>query len=244
MKRQRETRDYQNKPYKKPRTVFYQTPTAGVAQKSLVPLARRGYRLNTIEKKVFDTQMYADISNTGTFYSLCLPVPGAAMNQRIGRKLTIKSVQFKGIIQLELSSSPSGSVTAEANHLRMILLYDKQPNGAAPALADVLTGGQTVNDLFNIDNRDRFSIIKDKVWSFDPMIFDNTNFSHAWNRTTAYCKMYKKLNLETVFNAGTAGTVADINSGNLVVLWLCNTVAGTDKNVDIYVNSRVRYIDQ
>lgn len=243
MKRQREFTDYQNRPFKKPRA-SYQTTTMGVKTKSLVPLARRGYRLNPIEKKVVDTQMYGDVSTTGAFFPLCVPVPGAGMNQRIGRKLTIKSVQMKGIVQLELAATPTGAVTAEANHLRMILLYDKQPNGALPALADVLTGGQTVNDLFNIDNRDRFTILKDKVWSFDPMIYDSTNNAYAWNRTCAYCKLYKKLNLETVFNAGTAGTSADINSGNLVVLWLANTPAGVDKNVDIYVNARVRYLDQ
>lgn len=242
MKRRRSTGEYENKPFKRPR--LYQTPTAGVKTKSFVPLARRGYRLNNVEKKVFDTQMYADVSSAGAFYALCLPVPGAAMNQRIGRKLTIKSVQFKGIVQLELAATPTGAVTAESNHLRMILLYDKQPNGALPALTDVLTGGQTVNDLFNIDNRDRFSILKDKVWSFDPMIYDSANGGYAWNRTCAYIKMYKKLNLETIFNAGTAGTSADVNSGNLIVLWLCNTPNGIDKNVDIYVNSRVRYLDQ
>jgi len=201
-------------------------------------------RPNPVEKKAFDTQMYGDVSTAGAIFPLCVPVPGAGLNQRIGRRITIRSVQMKGIVQMELASTPSGSVTAEANHLRMILLYDKQPNAALPVLADVLTGGQTVNDLFNLNNRDRFQILKDKVWSFDPMVYDGTNHAYSWSRTATYLKFYRKLNLETTFNAGTAGTSADVTSGNLIVVWLCNTPAGTDKNVDIYVNARVRYVDQ
>lgn len=240
------TREYGTKTparYQKRRYAPPTTSTAGVSQRSYVPLARRGYRLNNVEKKSIDTAMSATITNGGQFYALCVPVPGAGMSDRVGRKLTMKSLYIRGTVQVQLSATPSGSVTSEAHMLRLIVLYDKQPNGALPALADILGAGGTVNSMFNIDNRDRFQILKDKTWAFDPMIYDSTNDAYAWNRCIYPVKIFKKINLETIFNAGTAGTSADINSGNLIAFWIENAAAAADKNVNIYTNARVRYVD-
>jgi len=200
------------------------------------------------EKKVQDvaitlTEAGANpLTNAGYFSSLCVPITGASMTERVGRKTQIKSCYLRGMMMKSLAATPTGSVTAEAQMVRLILIFDKQPNAAVPVMSDILQTS-TVYSQFNINNRDRFSILKDKEYVFDPMIYDSANNAYAWNRTIHPVKIFKKLDLEQVFNAGSAGTAADINTGNLLLFLLTNTAPGADKNINVYLTSRVRYTD-
>jgi len=55
-------------------------------------------------------------------------------------------------------------------------------------------------------------------------------------------KCYKKLNVETIYNAGNAGTIADINSGALYVFWI-GTQAGAASDANFIGSIRGRFID-
>ena len=55
-------------------------------------------------------------------------------------------------------------------------------------------------------------------------------------------KYYHKCNIETIFNAGTAGTIADIQSGALYSLTIGTVPSGTNDFLMV-VNYRIRFQD-
>ena len=126
----------------------------------------------------------------------------------------------------------------------MIIFIDLQPNGAAPAVTDLLNEALPSSQL-NPNNRDRFLIVKDKTFYFDPVINQTTasQAQAAFNRTGYDIKVYKKCNLETIFNGTNGGSIADITSGAIYMMWIGSTAAGANTDVNAIVSTRCRYID-
>ena len=126
--------------------------------------------------------------------------------------------------------------------MRLILFIDYQPNGVTPIATDLLTNAHPLAHL-NANNRDRFKIIKDKTYSFDPVLFDGTSpYRSSFNRTCADLKNYKKLNLETIFNSTNGGTISDITTGALYMFLIGSVSSGTS-DIDGGVETRVRFDD-
>ena len=72
-------------------------------------------------------------------------VQGAGNNQRIGNKVSLKALRMKGqIINL---------ATAVQTYARLLVVYDKQPNGALPTYATVMqtrdNAGAATNTAFS-----------------------------------------------------------------------------------------------
>lgn len=151
-------------------------------------------------------------------------VPGSAADQRIGRKITMKSLYFRYAVTMNPTSTGGSPV-------RILIVYDKQANATAPAVTDILT-----SDLFialnNLSNRDRFVTLCDIMT--EPIATGN-NYSVAG-------QVYKKISFETMYNAGTAGTIGDITSGSVYVMAAHNGAIGT-ANASITWYSRIRYED-
>lgn len=195
------------------------------------------------ERKVADVDAQnAEISTNGNFDLLCAPTPGTGMDNRIGRKICIRSVYLRGFIQSRLADALGSDSVAPTNLVRVILFWDKQPAGAAPAITDLLKESSPVSQL-NLNNRDRFVIVKDKNYFIGPITCDNTH-SELWaGGNLGYpFKIYKRLKKEVVFNAGSAGTIADINSGALYLFTLGNRNSGLTTAYCTYT-SRVRFDD-
>lgn len=208
-------------------------------------------RLRAPEKKVVDAFTSLNFNTTGSFLLLNAPVAGANEYQRIGRKISMSSAQLRGYVRFaQAGTTPSN------DFLRLILFYDRQPNGAAPAVADILldvdnTGGTNTSAIssLNINNADRFKVLRDLYWSIP-----SASAATEQNGTTGGDKAldYKPASfrdfislkgMETHFNAGTAGTIADITSGSLYLLAL-GMRASADSQWQVAVNTRVRYLDQ
>lgn len=212
---------------------------------SMVPSASRGYKPNAVEKKVYDIAPGAYNANTtGDIRCLALPTLGTDMTNRIGRKIVLKSVYIKGMVQMESAANPTTADLATGNLTRIIIFADMQPNGALPAVTDVLNSALPQSHL-NLNNRDRFKIYCDKMYYMDPMVY-NTTATQAvacWGNTGRAIKIYKRLNLETIFNATNGGTIADISSGALLILTIGNVAAGTRTDADFSLGIRVRFAD-
>jgi len=217
------------------------------------------------EKKFFDGGSVAIgqpihlMSSPGS-YDLCFaPAAGTGFDQRIGRKTTATQIYIRGIIGVEnamygpaLSGNPSFTAPgvagqAPCQQMRMILFVDLQPNGNVPAANAVLAGGTPgPSAQLNPDNRDRFKILKDKVWVFDP-VTSSTTAATVFNRTCASLKIFKKLpNIETIFNSTNTGTntISDINTGAIYLLWVGDQPeASTPFRGLARYRRRVRFID-
>lgn len=241
-KRKYNSNSNSNAPYKRPRTFTPNQRFVVTRRGGMAPPATRGYRPNNVERKVndIDTATY-QANTTGVFTILCLPVVGADFNQRVGRKITIKSVYIKGMIQNEQAVTP----TAGANgpqHLRMVIVYDMQPNGAVPATTDLLVSATPASQL-NLNNRDRFKVLADKEFVMGPTVYSTTATQSvaSFNQQAYFVKKYKKLNLEVVFSTS-GGTIADITSGALYMFWIGSRVSGAGDG-NFVGSTRVRYAD-
>lgn len=149
---------------------------------------------------------------------------GSDATNRIGRKVIWKSLYLRMTAALAATSTGGGNI-------RCIIVYDKQANAAAPAVTDIL-----VQDAFtspnNLNNRDRFVTLCDQIT--DP-IGAATEFS-------AHIEYFKKINLETVFNSGNAGTIGDIQSGSLYIMFAQQGTIATASG-QITWSTRLRFDD-
>ena len=212
------------------------------------PLATRGFSSMSLtqnrERKFYDINTATYQANTtGSFTLLHIPILGSDFNNRIGRKTLIKSIYIRGRIFIEPAQAVAAT-TAGHQQCRLILFIDNQPNGAAPAVTDLLNEALPSSHL-NPNNRDRFKVIKDKTYVFEPFTFSTTATQSvaAWNRTVHDVKIYKKCNAETIFNGTNGGTIGDINSGALYMFWIGSASAGAlDGNA--VIATRIRFDDQ
>lgn len=170
---------------------------------------------------------------------------GAAFYNRIGSKMEMKSLHIRGSLQ--------NAATDADCFLRMIVFYDRQPNAAAPVITDLIqsrdqTGAAATTAVseINLDNRDRFVIIRDKQW-FAPAV---TNTAGVLTNGPQYpgdderwdVNEFIKLNqLVTHFKSSTNPTViGDINTGALFITFLTN---GTTATWIAKVGFRLRFGD-
>jgi len=199
---------------------------------SKAPLATRGFYGNvgvkTDELKTIDLNFgYNPQANSGTNINLINGVAqGTDYNARVGRKLVMKSLFIR--FQKEFSTT---APTKPVN-IRVIVVLDKQTNGVlfsnANLLQFVASAGQSLTSPINLDNRDRFVIIKDKTLSLN-----------GTAQATCFFKAFKRLDHEVIYG-GTGATVGNITSGSL------NIVTITDYSpIDMIVNfnTRVRFSD-
>lgn len=157
---------------------------------------------------------------------------GTDYTNRVGRKTIMKSILFR------LSLVPNASATngSVGDVLRVMLIYDCQTNGAAPAVSDVLQGG-TLNNPMNLTNRDRFKIISDKFLTMGSFVLAASSLTTGSPRPVQL-KIYKKMNLEMIFS-GTGNTVGSIQTGGLFLLLISLNNQITTSVWD----TRIRFID-
>lgn len=207
------------------------------------------------ETKAIDIAPIAstNLDSTGSVVLLNGSVPGVQSYQRIGRRVTCKSITIRlGIHPTALG--PAGGYAFD--FARILVVYDRQTNGALPLYSDVLqdtlTAGGLANTALsnvNINNTKRFRILRDINRVFGP--FANAAAGGASVAGAQWCqdwqpmshKLYIKLpNLTTEFNAGVAGTVADVSTGGIFLVFLGMAGAGVNSFACRWA-SRVRFCD-
>lgn len=197
------------------------------------------------ELKVADinTATY-QVNTTGSVTLLAVPVVGADFNARVGRKVVLKSFYIRGRVQTEAATNAGANAAVAGQLARFVVFVDMQPNGATPAVTDLLVEALPSSQL-NLNNRDRFRVLSDKTYVFDPYLGSDTatQARASASNQVKMVKKFKNINVETIFNATNGGTIADINSGALFMLWVGSGAAGSNTDVNAIVSTRVRYAD-
>lgn len=153
----------------------------------------------------------------------------------IGSKIIMKSIKLSFIIY------PGTAAAGSAYDVRWLLIYDRQPNGVAALITNILatvtqTGASTLGfeSGTNIINRKRFQIVKSGVTTISTDTKDSEVVS-----------FYKKLNHQTEYN-GTANpaTIANISTGALYFITFGSQTLASNLNPLIgQFESRIRYED-
>lgn len=153
---------------------------------------------------------------------------GATSYNRIGTKILMKSVR------LSMNISIAGSAPT-SNVARVMLIYDRQPNGAFPAfsaiLSDNISGAPGFNSGINMANRARFVILRDKFLTFD----QNGDQIQT-------VQLYVKTKLEAQFSSN-AGNIGDLNTGALLLVAFATASSSGNFLQCSAITSRIRYFD-
>ena len=167
---------------------------------------------------------------TGSITLLATIAQGASVEQRIGKKVMLKSLQARGDLRQ--------GTTAVVNDVAFMIVYDKRPGGALPAITDIL---ESVNPkaMNNDNNASRFSILKrvDKVLIGDTSSAVDTNSATACDVT-----FFLPINRHSIFNAAGTGAIGDIDEGALYLVTVGGTAAGTAA-ATLTVAFRTRFLD-
>jgi hypothetical protein len=180
---------------------------------------------------------------------------GSGFWNRIGQRVSLKSIQM----QMQFQWTGSGPSSTNSIGYRIILFYDAQSNKAMPAVSDLLlstlynsTTATNSQSMINLNNRDRFLIIKD--WRFSILAWPTvasqatasnyaSNYLSTQNHLPTMKKWYIKLNgLETIYNNSTGG-IGDINTGTLALMILSDYSGANGNPIALSLTSRLRFYD-
>lgn len=206
------------------------------------PMGRPG----TEEIKCFDTVLGTDNTSIALISAATTNEPAAwaagsgltCLNEipigtdffnRVGAKSVVKSVQIKFNIVATNNTVP-GSLTT----VRYCLIYDRQPNGAYPAIPAILSEANAAAlTLFdsgvNMTNRSRFQMIRDQFTTLDPAAGQ-----------LKHIDMFAQGRWDVEFG-GNNNLITDIKSGSL--LFMIFAVDDTAGPVLGQFQSRIRYWD-
>ena len=216
-----------------------------------------GYRIPATLKAKGSEKKAVDIPATTTNFVNTLaafvvlnPVQqGPAYYNRIGSRIELSSVNLRGLINpLTVKNA------TQANDIgRIIIFYDRQTNGVLPTQVDLLQtrdqGGNATNvgiSPINLDNRDRFLIIRDYQVFFPES--DNVGITRFVNTQSKEgnneynINMHIKLKgLQTMFKSTSNPiTAGDIATGGLFIGFISHTTTATKSCT---WTARLRYKD-
>jgi hypothetical protein len=207
----------------------------------------------TPELKAFDTfdvgvPIIPGTVSAGHVSLLNAPQLGTDRFNRIGRKIQIKKIHVR------ISLHPVTPVpTSVPEDIVFMLVWDRDGNtlpGLTALLQDTTIGGvvsSTVNSHQNLDESKRYRILKKHIV---PLRVCGTATGALPCNGAAFQAENNDLNWEwnikgdflTQYNAGNAGTVADIANGGLILCWWTSLGAGLPVSSFDYCN-RIRYFD-
>lgn len=212
-------------------------------RKNVVPKGQSGDYASLQEKKVIDLGVAgfaADTTGTVTLLNSC--DEGSGPSARVGRVISMRSVQMRGSVR-PVDTMVTGANCIDVSYVRVLIVYDRQPNGAAPTVANILSASNPAS-FQNLDFRDRFKVISDEHFIVGPRVMDTTAtqaIAVEGGVSGRVINLYKDLQgLKTVFD-GTGGGIADINTGALFQVTIGSQAAGVGANV--VVATRVRFTD-
>lgn len=183
---------------------------------------------------ILDPGTTINLGSAAVATPLCLfaPTVGAALNQRIGRKVKM----MKCRVNLVVSTSKQTAQVAldDPPKVRIMLVQDNQSNAGQMTSAQLMrdAGGPTttISSMQNPDNFGRFKVLKDKSFSIsnpNSQSLSATNASFEQEGIKRHFKMSYtfKVPVDVHFNATNGGTVADIVDHSLHIIAGCDFAA-------------------
>lgn len=166
---------------------------------------------------------------TGSIVLAATVAQGASVNQRVGKKIMWKSMQIRG--------SVFANTTTTLVSPAWLLVYDRRPTGSLPAITDVLVSASS-NSFNNDANSGRFKIVR----RCDYALSGNSTTPASGNETADINEFVSLKGLQGVFKAAGTGAIGDIEQGALYFITVGDVAAGTAAST-IGVALRTRFVD-
>lgn len=204
------------------------------------PWRRRVYRKKRLVNMVKKVMNYAlekkhvhlqdnliPVSTAGHVFLINKIGLGAQDYQRVGNSCKTLRIGLRG----QVMPSTENVAVDVYNQVRMLVLYDRQPNGALPSTLDILTYGD-VNSPRNPDFAYRFTTLADKSFQ----VYNKAGQAYQGRRFRINIK--KRLMMQY---KGDTNTIADISSGSIFVFWLSDSLVADHPFVSY--NTAITYTD-
>lgn len=196
--------------------------------------------------QIAETRLNA--STTGVLQALMVQ-QGVGTNQRIGNTLTMKS------IRLRFRLAPTGFAELTNSMVRLMLVYDRQPNGAYPTTATILSNIDQAGTIsafdpdgdINVNNMDRFIVLMDEyhiVPAVDILTTSNFNLIGPTSKECFVIDRYIKLRgLEQKYSATSSPMVIANQTTGALYLFSMGSVATGGEPYCWHGKVRLRYFD-
>lgn len=158
-----------------------------------------------------------------------------ALNDRIGRKILMKKITVRYTCGVPTASLTTGTgYQNNGDTVRVIVVFDKQANGAAMTLGSLMNISGTFNAPLgnrSISTIDRFIVLADKMHQLS-----------LSGPNTCTGELVIPCSLETVFTTTNNGDITDIISGSLYTLIFDANSTGNLPGAWAH-SSRVEFLD-
>ncbi len=168
---------------------------------------------SNMELKFFDLDLNDPvISAAGTVTDTINGIgQGTTEIDRIGRKCTIKSINWR----FQISLPPGTAVSTTNDTVRVILFLDKQCNGATATVLGIIETAD-FQSFNNLANKSRFRTLMDRSYQLNASLSGNgTTVDSA--EVVENDAFYLKCDIPLEFD-NTTGAITEIRSNNLGVL--------------------------
>ncbi len=171
------------------------------------------------------------ISNTS---SLVLIGQGVTESTRIGRKAVIRSIGWRGKLQLELTAA-----VQTANTIRMMIIQDKQCNGAAPVVSTVSGVLESANyqSFNNLANKGRFKVLYDKFFNMNLLAAAGNGTANDSASVDRSFSFFKKCNIPMEYSGvADPSVITEVRTNNIFGLMISNSSLST-----VSLDSKLRF---
>jgi len=164
------------------------------------------------------------ISNTS---SLVLIGQATTESTRIGRKAVIHSIGWRAKLQ-RIAVASTGAAAPEP--IRMILVQDKQCNGAAPSVAGDSGLLETANyQSFNsLANKGRYKVLFDKVFTLNTIAMGGNGTANDSAAVDRQWTFFKKCNIPIEYSGvANPSVIAEVRTNNIFGIMISQSANST-----------------
>lgn len=201
--------------------------------------------IKTLSPEYKDITYYVANLDPGTAtVNLINPITaGTGPNNMIGRKAVLKNLTVSYNVYCLRQTYAIFNQTPET--VRVLVVYDNDPQGVAPVIADILDVAATpqgVVSLYYLKNTDRFKVIHDKAHTmgvYQTITGDITYNLAAGDINQNFKKTYP---VNLAFEGPSTTGVIGVNRGAMWMICISN-VSSSTANTIMNFTSRIRYTD-
>lgn len=175
---------------------------------------------------------------------IAVPSQGPGPQQRIGKSITVKSVQIKGIVSYNGGTLVDGSAPGPHN-VFCALVLDTQTNGAQCTSESIFQNlGSTIYPSWvpsrNLLNSKRFKILKSETFDLTAVAFShNANGYSVVGGVARAIDWYLPLELPVTFTDQSDEDIANVVDNSLHFVAFYNQTSGT---AYVSYNARIRFL--
>lgn len=192
---------------------------------------------STVNIKEFSTTNSPTAGSSANGFSMVEINQGTGLSERIGNQITVTNMMVRGCIK---TPTTNGDTPAYNNCVTVMIVQDRQANGAIPAVSDILVASTYTDpstSMRNLENRSRFKILAKRQM----ILIGGTNAN------TYYFEMSVKKPIKIIYN-GTGSGYTNVRTNQIWFLCFDNLGASVADPITANaslesVYARTRFID-